>query len=480
MKTKIIVFLFVFLLVIVGFLYYLKQNKFEQQNVQQSTEAIVEEEKIFDTVINKQNTNKLAFLIGGASVSKKDTVQAIPSQEYIGTGLQIGLGTGNDGCNFIVSAVVANSPASLVNIKEGDCLLKIDEKDLLDSVLIDLEQISVLLRGENGTKVKINLFRKSENKKIEVVITRGVVNLAPSTFDYGKIVHLSDVWSSSDMINWKIATSNDYKWRSAFNEDKVKAVYFKNKIFVFGNGEYPKGNLNIKPSEIWSSSNGVDWNKILDEAPWSKSDDALQWFDVVVFQDKIFVIGTLDNPYGDSNRELLRDVYSSSDGINWNKEKRPPWYNGLIPYKAIVFKEKIWVFEPLSSKIWTSGDGSGWNLEKTNFKEEYSYFQNIVVFKNNLYIFTPNQIISSSDGLNWKTLKYPYLVSDTQPFIGSVIVLNNKLWIINQSKTFDQNGNVVNIKERDNMWSTDDGINWTKFKLPSLLNERLTYTLVGI
>jgi hypothetical protein len=103
----------------------------------------------------------------------------------------------------------------------------------------------------------------------------------------------TDVWYSSDGVNWTQATSNAWSSRRGH-----ASVVYDNKIWVFGGCCYK--------SDVWYSSDGINWTEATADASWSDRD----LFPSVVFDNKMWIFGGYSS--GHKN-----DVWYSSDGVNW-------------------------------------------------------------------------------------------------------------------------------------------------------------------
>lgn len=87
--------------------------------------------------------------------------------------------------------------------------------------------------------------------------------------------YLSDVWYSSDGVNWTRATSN-----AGFNPRFAhRSVVYSNRMWTIGGRDNRK--------DVWSSPDGVNWTEATAEAAFSVRSD----HGCVVFNNKMWVIG---------------------------------------------------------------------------------------------------------------------------------------------------------------------------------------------
>lgn len=154
------------------------------------------------------------------------------------------------------------------------------------------------------------------------------------------------------------------------------AIRFNGKVYVIGGvqdytyGRYTKNMLT-------SDDNGTTW---INASPKSTSSDISDLLhranhQAVVFNDRIFVIGGFrgafigkDDFYGTTPIEALKDVWSSADGENWEREGEiatlpNKWYY----YRAVVFDGKIFVIG--EDRTWISEDGTTWTNGPQMFVE---------------------------------------------------------------------------------------------------------------
>jgi hypothetical protein len=141
---------------------------------------------------------------------------------------------------------------------------------------------------------------------------------------------LNDVWSSSDGITWDQATAHA-PWSSrAYHQ----VLSFDNKLWVLGGGNYLSHYWSS--NEVWNSSDGVNWTKVAN-APW----DPRTFFSAEVYDGRMWIMGGS----GDSSdrADLLNDVWSSTDGVNWTELEADNVWCGRHEMSSYVFQDKLWV-----------------------------------------------------------------------------------------------------------------------------------------
>ncbi len=85
---------------------------------------------------------------------------------YVGIGITVNL---TEDENMLINQVFEGSPAKESGLKEGDKITKVD------GVLVNLENYQDVvssIKGEEGTSVKLTIYRESENKTFDVDVIR--------------------------------------------------------------------------------------------------------------------------------------------------------------------------------------------------------------------------------------------------------------------------------------------------------------------
>lgn len=125
------------------------------------------------------------------------------------------------------------------------------------------------------------------------------------------VVAYNDVWSSSDGASWQLETpAAAWSPRGLI----LGNVVFQGRMWVIGGGQYDVRTFN---NDVWSSADGINWELIVDQAPWSPR----QFHSISVFDNKIWVLagGTAESQGG------LNDVWYSTDGKQWTQLAPAPW-----------------------------------------------------------------------------------------------------------------------------------------------------------
>ncbi len=211
-----------------------------------------------------------------------------------------------------------------------------------------------------------------------------------------------DVWFSTDGVTWTQAT-NSAGWSP---RHKHSSVVFDNKIWVIGG--YGIGSPYYK-NDVWYSTDGVNWIQVTDSAGWSKRNDHSS----VVFDNKIWVLGG----YGSVGQPLYkRDVWFSTDGVNWNRATDSTGWLGRHSHTSVVFDNKIWVIGGYcavsggiyTNDVWYSTDGINWIQAADSAEWSARSEHTSVIFNNKMWVIagqfgsTYNRDVwYSNDGTSW-------------------------------------------------------------------------------
>lgn len=227
------------------------------------------------------------------------------------------------------------------------------------------------------------------NHKDNFILMGGRTPLDPAIAGFpGASIIWSDVWKSDDRgQSWyKLLDTNDpghWPARAYF-----QSVTKSGKIYVLGgqnfeliNNPDPNGPPFISQSvfynDVWSSTDGINWNQQTDSAKWS----GRAGLSAIVFKGEIYVMGGSfnDDPAvigGPPTRVYFNDVYKSSDGKIWEcLTDSAPW--APRAGAALAVKDgKLFLFggedgftcipglrcPPYYNDVWSTRDGENWQL----------------------------------------------------------------------------------------------------------------------
>ncbi len=120
---------------------------------------------------------------------------------------------------------------------------------------------------------------------------------------------ISDVWTSGDGANWTLVT-DDPPWRA----ERAVAVNFDGRLYLLIHPAQATVWNPGKRGEVWTTSDGVSWERLSDNGPWGR------YFEAVVHQGRI-VVAT--GP--DAGTEYAgQAVWESADGVHWVRTMPQP------------------------------------------------------------------------------------------------------------------------------------------------------------
>lgn len=165
---------------------------------------------------------------------------------------------------------------------------------------------------------------------------------------------VKDVWSSADGISWTRNIIED----GFSKREAVTALNYDGKLWVIGgNGVGSFGALGSPLRDVWSSTDGINYDSINanPEFPARTAPAA------VVFDNKMWLIGGADG-----GGVFLNDVWSSTNGVTWTQESAAAGFPVRKAASAFVFNEKLFLLGGEGSEgeqyadMWVSEDGATW------------------------------------------------------------------------------------------------------------------------
>lgn len=136
------------------------------------------------------------------------------SGQFVGVGMELGM---KDKILTVI-APLKNTPAYQAGIKSGDQILKINNKSTEN---MSVDEAIKNVRGEEGTVVKLLIYRKGESKAREISITRAIIhipNIETTKKDDGIFVIRLNTFSENSSVEFANAI-NEY-----FNSGYKKMV----------------------------------------------------------------------------------------------------------------------------------------------------------------------------------------------------------------------------------------------------------------
>ncbi len=393
-------------------------------------------------------------------------------------------------------------------------------KDIIISLLDENYTLeSILVENDNFKKVKTDL-NKNINRLPEYYINyeNKIFLIGGTDHDYNRY---GDVWISTNGIDWEqILDEGPWTYDGGISDHNL--VVFNNEIILF---REQLGN-NTK-AEVWSSTDGKKWSKIVDIDKLGKI------YDIAICNGLVYLLGVKDNyrekillSSSDLKEWKEHDIYSNTKYndlklFEWNNEIYSAGNTGIWKFNENEWIEKFnshefnWNVKKFNDSLYSefnnnamlvSVDAINWKFRNKyneiqltpdhNFNpDNYDYYdaQEIVEFKDTLWLFdgTCGLTYYSADGINWQNTSNIYRKNLFIPrkYFGSA-TFKDKLWIIGgiHIKDIDPTKDIKDMIMLRDSWYTTDGINWIKSpfefkhtvgKFISVINNDTLYMIGG-
>ena len=246
---------------------------------------------------------------------------------------------------------------------------------------------------------------------------------------------VNDVWSSDNGRDWKQVTS-----LAPWSERNLPCcLVHDDKMWVMGGAGLSGGEISTY-SDVWNSTDGVNWDQVTDKAAWSARSAA----SAVVFDGRIWIMGGMGAPEGTAH---LNDVWYSSDGLDWEQATDYASWVSRAMHTSVVFDDRIWVlgggiYDERYFKnsaidhrdVWYSTDGSRWYETTGNAQWPPRRFHRSVVYDGKMWVLggahfgNRNDVWHSANGVTWDQLQVGEQWSVRHE--PGCLVYDNKMWIM--------------------------------------------------
>jgi hypothetical protein len=246
-----------------------------------------------------------------------------------------------------------------------------------------------------------------------------------------------DVWSSTDGRTWTQVTP-EAPWR---HSDLSMSLVHNDRMWFMGGwmgGRMPQHEAG---HEVWSSTNGADWQQATPRADWSPRLAAA----AVVFQGKMWILGGTEDYYFGDAKSLKNDVWSSADGAHWQQVTEHAGWTPRAYHQAVVLGGMIYVlgggnYVPeyeARHDVWCSRDGAHWRQVTAAAPWKPRLWFSAVVYRDHLWVLggwsnNPSENLGdvwySKDGANWKPLRSRVVWKERHEH--SAFVFDDKLWVV--------------------------------------------------
>jgi hypothetical protein len=245
-----------------------------------------------------------------------------------------------------------------------------------------------------------------------------------------------DVWSSENGVTWKAVTA-EAPWKYS---DLPMTVIFRDRMWIMGgwyNGRLPGHGAT---SEVWSSSDGIHWDRLTAAAEWSPRIAA----GLVEFKGRLWMLGGTENYYFGDQASLKNDVWSSEDGRTWRQETASAPWSPRAYHQAVVHGGKIWVmgggnYVPEYSAlndVWSSEDGVNWTRVSASAPWSPRLWFSSVTYRDHIWVLggwssNPSRnwgdVWYSKDGSTWHELKTQTRWKERHEH--SAFVFQDQIWV---------------------------------------------------
>jgi len=171
----------------------------------------------------------------------------------------------------------------------------------------------------------------------------------------------SDVWSSADGVNWvKETASVPFSARNCQN-----MIVFKDKLWLISGSYF---------NESWSSADGVNWVKVSSSLPFG----GRHLFSCCAYGGYIWLSGGKDE-----SGKIYGDMWRSPDGVNWEKTADQAVFGRRFGHGLFAAKNSMWLVSgdveqsdgtiDYAKDVWRSSDGVNWVISdaRNEFRERY-------------------------------------------------------------------------------------------------------------
>ena len=232
----------------------------------------------------------------------------------------------------------------------------------------------------------------------------------------------------------------------------------RNGIFVLGGNESHTANNDLQ-NDVWWSVDGKSWRENTSNAGWT----ARETHQVVAYRGRMYLMGGWEP--GSRN-----DVWSSLDGKNWSLVTGSADWTARGNHQALVHNSRMYVLGgndgSLKNDVWSWAEGEeNWLLVTVTAAWTARQSHQAVSHNGRLYVLggkdangNRNDVWSSADGITWREDKANTLkdanVGWTARWLYKAVSHNGRLYVLG--------GN--DGGRRNDVWSSLDGRSWVEEK----------------
>jgi hypothetical protein len=258
--------------------------------------------------------------------------------------------------------------------------------------------------------------------------------------------------------------------------DSQGEVVFNDRLWLFG-GWF--NSYAAPPRDVWNSADGKTWQRVSDDAPWKQSDLPM----TVTFNNRMWFMGGWYNGRLPGH-SASNEVWSSTDGVKWEQATSQAAWTPRIAAGLVEFKGQMWLLggtenyyfgddSSLKNDVWSSADGKTWKLATANAPWSPRAYHQAAVLNDRIYVFgggnyVPkyhgvNDVWSSADGVNW-TRETEHAGWSPRLWF-SAVTYRDHLWVL---------GGWSNNPSRNwgDVWYSRNGREWQQLKTEHGWKER--------
>ena len=268
----------------------------------------------------------------------------------------------------------------------------------------------------------------------------------------------------SPVPNW-VKVTDRAGWQA---RDSQGEVVFDDKLWVLG-GWFDS--YSSPPRDVWSTADGKAWELVTKTAPWKHSDLPM----TVAFDGKMWLMGGWYNGRL-KDHSASNAVWSSTNGKDWTQVTAKAAWSPRIAAGLVVFKGKMWLLggtenyyfgdeRSLKNDVWYSENGQDWTLATADAGWSPRAYHQAVVHDGKKWVmgggnYTPryharNDVWCSEDGVNWTRVTAAAPWHERLWF--SAVVYRDRMWVLGgwSSPPYTNWGDV---------WHSKDGKTWAEYR----------------
>ncbi|MGC1244460.1 MAG: galactose oxidase [Chryseosolibacter sp.] len=270
-------------------------------------------------------------------------------------------------------------------------------------------------------------------------------------------------FAQSENPRW-IQETDSAAWQP---RDSQGEVVYQDQLWILG-GWF--NSYDAPPRDVWSSRDGKAWKLVTGSAPWIHSDLSMSF----VFRNKMWMMGGWYNGRL-AGHSASNQVWSSRNGLKWKRQvKEAPW-TARIAAAVVEFKGKIWMLggienyyfgdsSSLRNDVWYSSNGKNWKRATDDAGWSPRAYHQAAVLNGKMYVFgggnyvpeyhATNDVWSTEDGVHWT--KVGHAPWHERLWFASV-VYRDCIWVM---------GGWSNnpYKNWPDVWYSRDGKEWKEYK----------------